>query len=92
MSVFLGRNQRCFNGTEYDHEKTHGGLDRSRGRPGSSRLLGLLNVRNKMIKNVEGANMSNKSQELNMCRFTALLSQDLSCIGGERERGPNGAK
>ena len=36
--------------------------------------------------------MSNKSQELNMRRLAALLSQDLSYIGGERECGPNGAK
>ena len=45
-----------------------------------------------MIENVEEANMSNKSQELNMRRLAALLSQDLSYIGGERECGPNGAK
>lgn len=36
--------------------------------------------------------MSNKSQELNMRRLAALLSQDLSYIRGERECGPNGAK
>ena len=36
--------------------------------------------------------MSVKSQETNMRRLAGLLSQNLSCIVGERECGPNGAK
>lgn len=36
--------------------------------------------------------MSMKSQEANMRRLAALLGQDLSYIGGERESGPNGNK
>lgn len=36
--------------------------------------------------------MSHKSQEKNMRKLAALLSQDLSYIWGERESGPNGAK
>ena len=36
--------------------------------------------------------MSVKSQESNMRRLSMLLSHDLSCIGGERECGPNGSK
>lgn len=36
--------------------------------------------------------MSIKSQENNMCRLAALLSQDLSFVRGDRESGPNGAK
>ena len=44
VSAFSGGDRRCLSGTEYDHEKTRGGLNRPRGRPGSSRLPGLLNV------------------------------------------------
>lgn len=36
--------------------------------------------------------MSVKSQENNMRRLADLLSQDLSCVWGDRESGPNGAK
>ena len=36
--------------------------------------------------------MSVTSQESNMRRLSALLSHDLSFIGGERECGPNGSK
>lgn len=36
--------------------------------------------------------MSVKSQENNMRRLADLLSQDLSCIWGDRESGPNGTK
>ena len=36
--------------------------------------------------------MSHKSQEKNMRRLTELLGQDLGCIWGKREAGPNGAK
>ena len=36
--------------------------------------------------------MSMKSQEMNMRRLAALLGQDLSYIGGEKENGPNGNK
>lgn len=36
--------------------------------------------------------MSVKSQENNMRRLAVLLGQDLGCIWGERECGPNGAK
>lgn len=36
--------------------------------------------------------MSVKSQETNLRRLADLLNQDLSCISGERESGPNGAK
>jgi len=36
--------------------------------------------------------MSVKSQETNMRRLAALLGQELSCIDGDRESGPNGNK
>lgn len=36
--------------------------------------------------------MSHKSQEKNMRKLAELLSQDLGCIWGEKESGPNGAK
>ena len=36
--------------------------------------------------------MSHKSQEKNMRKLAGLLTQDLGCIWGEKESGPNGAK